>query len=146
MPLQKGLICLVLSNFTWLILSMIKNFIWSVLLNTAVLVIIALWIPFGGLHIQPISWEMTPYLLAMGLIFWLLYHIARPILKFLTTPINWITLWIAGILLNMIAIYAFAYIVNMLGFGIQVQLGGIEQTFILSIIIAILTLVLKKIL
>ncbi|MBP6086520.1 hypothetical protein KA478_05110 [Patescibacteria group bacterium] len=46
----------------------------------------------------------------------------------------------------MIALYAFTYIVNMLQLGVQVQLGSIEQTFILSIIVAILTLVLKKVL
>jgi uncharacterized membrane protein YvlD (DUF360 family) len=51
----------------------------------------------------------------MGFVFWLIYNIARPILKFLTTPINWITLGIAGILLNMIALYVFAYIINTLG-------------------------------
>jgi putative membrane protein len=125
---------------------MIKNFIWSILINTAVLVIIALWIPFGWLHITPISWNMAPVLLLMGLIFWVIYQVARPILKFLTTPINWITLGIAGVLLNMLALYVFAYVINTLGLGLQVQLGSIEQTFILSIIVTILTLVLKKVL
>ena len=82
----------------------------------------------------------------MGAIFWLIYHIATPILKFLATPINWITLGLAGVLLNMIALYGFAYIINTLQFGVSVTLGGVEQTFILSIIIAVLTLVLKKVL
>ena len=125
---------------------MLKNLLISVLINTGVLVIIAKWIPMGWLQIQPLSWENTPILLLMWVIFRWIYHIARPILKFLATPINWVTLWIAGILLNMIALYAFTYIVNMLQLGVQVQLGSIEQTFILSIIVAILTLVLKKVL
>ncbi len=125
---------------------MIKKLLLGILINTAVLVIIALWIPYGGLQISPLGWNATPILLLMGAIFWLIYHIATPILKFLTTPINWITLGLAGILLNMIALYSFVYIVNTLGFGINVALGTLEQTFILSIIIAILTLVLKKVL
>lgn len=125
---------------------MLKKLLLGVLINTAVLVIIALWIPYGWLQISPLGWDATPILLLMGAIFWLIYHIATPILKFLTTPINWITLGLAGILLNMIALYAFVYIVNTLGFGINVTLGTLEQTFILSIIIAILTLVLKKVL
>ncbi len=128
------------------IFDMIKNFIRTVLINTAVLVIIALWIPLWGLEITPISWEMAPLLLAMWLLFWLIYSVARPILKFLTTPINWITLGITWILLNMASLYLFTYIANQLNLGISVSLWSIEQTFILSIIVTILTLILKKIL
>jgi uncharacterized membrane protein YvlD (DUF360 family) len=123
---------------------MIKGLVRSVLINTLVLVIIALRIPFGWMHITPLTWNAAPYLLLMGFIFWAIFHVARPILGFLTTPINWFTLGLAGILLNMIALYAFMYIVNYLGFGVNVQLGSVEQTFILSIIVSVLTLVLKK--
>jgi uncharacterized membrane protein YvlD (DUF360 family) len=128
------------------IFHMIKNLIRTVLINTWVLVIIALRIPLWWLEISPLSREMAPLLLAMGLLFWLIYSVARPILKFLTTPINWITLWIAGILLNMWSLYLFTYIANQLNLGISVSLWSIEQTFILSIIVTVLTLVLKKIL
>ncbi|MBP6911115.1 phage holin family protein [Patescibacteria group bacterium] len=66
-------------------------------------------------------------------------------LKFLATPINILTLGIASIITNMIILYAFQYVVSRLDIGITVSLGSIEQTFILSIIIALLTLILKKI-
>ncbi len=125
---------------------MIKNVVLWVLINTGVLVIIALRVPYGWLTITPITWDAAPFLLLMWLIFGVIYHIAAPILKFLATPINWLTLWLASILLNMIALYLFAYVINTLQFGITVWLGGIEQTFILSIIITIITLVLKKVL
>ncbi|MEI7477051.1 MAG: phage holin family protein [bacterium] len=95
---------------------------------------------------QPVTWQSTPVLLLIGLIFRFIYHVARPLLKFLATPINFLTLGLAGILLNMIALYGFVFILQALNLGVTVTLGSIEQTFVLSIIISILTLVLKKIL
>jgi hypothetical protein len=71
---------------------MLKRLLISILINTAVLVGIAMRLPQGGLSISPISRSATPILLAMGGVFTLIYDIARPILKFLTTPINWLTL------------------------------------------------------
>jgi uncharacterized membrane protein YvlD (DUF360 family) len=82
----------------------------------------------------------------MGAVFTLIYDIARPTLKFLTTPINWITLGLAGVILNLGILYVFPFIINTLGLGVSVQIGSLEQLFILSIIISILTLLLKKIL
>lgn len=125
---------------------MLKRLVLSVLINTGVLVIIAVWIPQGGLQITPLSWSVTPVIVLMGAIFTLMYDIARPILRFLTTPINWITLGLAGIIINLVILYVFPFVVNSLGLGVTVQLGSIEQIFILSILITILTLVLKKIL
>ena len=98
------------------------------------------------MHITPLTRNAAPYLLLMGLIFWAIFHVARPILGFLAAPINWLTLGLAGILLNMIALYVFMYIVNAMTFGVHVQLGTMEQTFILSIIVSVLTLILKKVL
>lgn len=74
-----------------------------------------------------------------------MYWVMRKVLKFLATPINMLTLGIASIIINMIILYAFQYVVSQLDLGITVSLGSIEQTFILSIIITILTLILKKI-
>lgn len=56
-----------------------------------------------------------------------------------------LTLGIASIIINIVVLYAFQYIVNQLNLGVTVTLGSIEQTFILSIIISLLTLILKKI-
>lgn len=125
---------------------MIKNLFLSSIINTIVLVVIAMRIPLGGLSISPMSWNATPILLLMGFFFWLLYQIIRPLLKFLTTPINRLTLGIAGILINLITLYLFTYIVNSLNFGVTITLGTIVQTFVLSIIIALLTMIAKLIL
>jgi len=74
-----------------------------------------------------------------------MYWVIRKILKFLATPINMLTLGIASIIINMVILYLFQYIISQLDLGITVSLGSIEQTFILSIIITLLTLILKKI-
>lgn len=84
-------------------------------------------------------------MLALGAIFWLIYWVIRKILKFLATPVTMLTLGIASIIINIVVLYAFQYIVNQLNLGVTVTLGSIEQTFILSIIISLLTLILKKI-
>gem|GEM_PF-3012077 len=105
----------------------------------------ALYIPQGGLTIEPLARSATPLLLILGAIFRLMYWVIRKILKFLATPINMLTLGIASIIINMVILYLFQYIISQLDLGITVSLGSIEQTFILSIIITLLTLILKKI-
>lgn len=147
-PLQNAYFCLFLSNsyFIFYYKPMIKDFLRSVILNTIVLVVIAMWIPLGWLSISPLTRSATPILLVMGFFFWLVYQIVRPLLKFLTTPVNRLTLGIAWILINLIALYVFTYVVNSLNFGVHIGLGSITQTFILSIIISLLTMLGKAIL
>jgi uncharacterized membrane protein YvlD (DUF360 family) len=65
----------------------------------------------------------------------------------LSCPVNFLTLWLASIAINVIVFYMFAYVVNnYLNLGVSVQLWAIRQTLILSFIMAISIAILTKIL
>lgn len=85
------------------------------------------------------------------LILWFIFRVfnspIKRILKTLSFPVNFITLWLASIIINVLVFYMFAYTINnYLDLGVTVQLWQIRQTLILSFIMAIGIAVLTKIL
>jgi len=85
------------------------------------------------------------------LILWFIFRIfnspIKRILKTLSFPVNFITLWLASIIINVLVFYMFAYTINnYLDLGVSVQLWQIWQTLILSFIMAIGIAILTKIL
>ena len=85
--------------------------------------------------------------LVLGLVFWIFNSPIKWILKTLSCPVNFLTLWLASIAINVLVFYMFAYIVNnYLDLGVSVQLWAIRQTLILSFIMAISIAILTKIL
>jgi len=69
------------------------------------------------------------------------------ILKTLSCPVNFLTLWLASIAINVLVFYMFAYVVNTFLDGeVVVKLWEIRQTLILSFIMAISIAILTKIL
>lgn len=85
------------------------------------------------------------------LMLWLVFRIFNSpikwILKTLSCPVNFLTLWLVSIAINVLVFYMFQYFVNTYSHWIiEVKLWAIWQTLILSFIMAICTSILTKIL
>ena len=85
------------------------------------------------------------------LILWFVFRVFNSpikwILKTLSCPVNFLTLWLASIAINVLIFYLFAYVVNnYLDLWVAVKLWEIRQTLILSFIMSIWITVLTKIL
>ncbi len=85
--------------------------------------------------------------LILGFIFRVFNSPIKWILKTLSCPVNFLTLWLASIAINVLIFYLFAYVINnYLDLGVAVKLWEIRQTLILSFIMSIGITVLTKIL
>ena len=85
--------------------------------------------------------------LMLGFVFWVFNSPIKWILKTLSCPVNFLTLWLASIVINVLIFYLFAYVVNnYLDRGVTVKLWEIWQTLILSFIMSIGITILTKIL
>lgn len=85
--------------------------------------------------------------LVLGLIFRIFNSPIKRILKTLSCPVNFLTLWLLSLVINVLVFYLFAYAANFFFDGeLVVHLGTVWQTLILSFIMAIGTSILKKIL
>ena len=85
------------------------------------------------------------------LILWFIFRVfnspIKRILKTLSCPVNFLTLWLASIAINVLVFYMFAYAINnYFDLWMTVQLWEIWQTLILSFIMAIGIAILTKIL
>lgn len=85
--------------------------------------------------------------LMLGFVFRVFNSPIKWILKTLSCPVNFLTLWLASIVINVLIFYLFAYVVNnYLDRWVTVKLWEIWQTLILSFIMSIGITVLTKIL
>lgn len=60
-------------------------------------------------------------------------------------PLSIISFGLSTIILNLFLLYVFVGIVNNLAIGITIQLGTIIQTFVMSIMVSIVNLIVKTI-
>ena len=85
--------------------------------------------------------------LTLGFIFRIFNSPIKWLLKTLSCPVNFLTLWLASIVINVLIFYLFAHVVNQyLDLGVTVTLWEIWQTLILSFIMSIGITILTKIL
>lgn len=86
--------------------------------------------------------------LVLGFVFWVFNSPIKWILKTLSCPINFLTMWLMSLVINVLVFYIFAYVVNNIIFKweVAVHLWEIRQTVILSFIMAIGISILNKIL
>lgn len=86
--------------------------------------------------------------LALWFIFWVFNSPIKWILKTLSCPINFLTMWLMSLVINVLIFYVFEYVVNKIIFPweVAVHLWNILQTLILSFIMAVGIAVLNKIL
>ena len=108
-----------------------------------------LWIKisFSNPEIEKSIIKLVGTFLVLGLIFRIFNSPIKWILKTLSCPVNFMTLWLASIVINVLVFYMFAFVVNnYLDWEVMVKLWEIWQTLILSVIMGISISILTKIL
>ncbi len=77
--------------------------------------------------------------LVLGGVFWIVYDIIRRVIQVVTKPLSWLTLWLLWVLLNIVAIYGFAYIVSfVLELGVVIEPWTPVQIILFAIIVRII--------
>lgn len=133
-------------------MKIIKNLIANIVISWALLYVFnyySIWIKisFSNPEIEKSIITLIWTFLILGLIFRIFNSPIKWILKTLSCPVNFLTLWLASIAINVLVFYMFAYVINnYLNLGVNVQLWEIRQTLILSFIMAISIAILTKIL
>lgn len=133
-------------------MKLIKNLIANIVISWALLYVFnyySIWIKitFSNPEIEKSIITLVWAFLVLGLIFRIFNSPIKWILKTLSCPVNFLTLWLASIAINVLVFYMFAYVVNTFLDGeVVVKLWEIRQTLILSFIMAISIAILTKIL
>jgi len=133
-------------------MKVIKNLIANIVVCGALLFVFnyySIWIKIS--FANPEMWSSIITLVSTFLILWFVFRVfnspIKRILKTLSCPVNFLTLWLASIAINVLVFYLFSYVVNnYLDLGVTVQLWAIWQTLILSVIMWLWITVLTKIL
>jgi uncharacterized membrane protein YvlD (DUF360 family) len=133
-------------------MKIVKNLIANVVICGALLFVFnyySIWIKIN--FADPQTQQSIITLVWAFLILWFVFRIfnspIKRILKTLSCPVNFLTLWLASIAINVLVFYMFAYAINnYLDLWMSVQLWEIWQTLILSFIMAIWIAILTKIL
>lgn len=133
-------------------MKIIKNLIANVVICGALLFVFnyySIWIKIN--FANPEMQKSILTLIWGFLILWFVFRVFNSpikwILKTLSCPVNFLTLWLASIAINVLVFYMFAYAVNnYLDIWVTIQLWQIWQTLILSFIMAIGIAILTKIL
>ncbi len=124
---------------------MIKNLIINVVINWVILYFIHkydLWF-----KVQATRYDVYMTFLILWFVFWFFIFILKRILKILTLPLKILTFGISSLIINVLVIYIFEYVVNTYEaeFWIVVSLGTVLQVLVLSFIITLSYLLIKKI-
>lgn len=132
-------------------MKIIKNLVANIVISWALLFIFnyfSIWLKIS--FSDPEVWKSIVSLiwtfLLLWLVFWIFNSPIKWLLKTLSCPVNFLTLWLASIIINVLVFYMFAYVVNnYLDWWVVVKLWQVWQTFILSFIMSIGITVLTKI-
>ena len=133
-------------------MKIIKNLIVNIVISWALLFVFNhywLWIKimFWNPSIENSIIKLVGSFLILGLIFRIFNSPIKWILKTLSCPVNFLTFWLASIVINVVVFYMFAYVVNnYLDWEVMIKLWQVWQTLILSIIMGISISILTKIL
>lgn len=131
-------------------LKFLKNIIVSILAYGFILYIVN---QYSAWWFWVRSWflvESTQYnvvltFIVLALFFWIVNNIVKMVLKALTIPLKYLTLWLFSLVLNMLMIYIFEYLVNNSNIWVMITLGTIIQVFALSLIIALVYFLIKRV-
>lgn len=138
--------------FLWHYMKLIKNLIANIVVSGALLYVFnyySIWIKisFTNPEIENSIFSLVWAFLVLGFIFRVFNSPIKWLLKIVSCPVNFITLWLASIVINVLVFYLFAYFANTyLDWEVVVKLWEIWQTLILSFIMAISISILTKIL
>jgi len=134
------------------IMKIIKSLIVNIVICWALLFVFnyySLWIKitFTNPSVESSIMTLVCGFLVLWFIFWIFNSPIKWILKMLSCPVNFMTMWLASIVINVLIFYMFAYAVNnYLDWDVVVKLWEIWQTFILSVIMGVSINLLTKIL
>ncbi|MCX6823462.1 MAG: phage holin family protein [candidate division SR1 bacterium] len=126
-------------------MKIIKHFVITIVINAVLLYVVANHIPELGFKISSVYQDTLIIFGALGVGFWIVNSLLRSILKALTLPIKYMTLGISGLVINVLLLYVFEQLINYADVGITVHLGTLSQTFILSLIVTVIHLIVKKV-
>ena len=129
-----------------------KNLIANIVISWILLYVFnyySIWIKitFADPNVEKSIFTLVWAFLVLWFIFWVFNSPIKWLLKIVSCPVNFITFWLASVVINVLVFYLFAYVVNTyLDWQVIVKLWEIWQTLILSIIMATGITVLTKIL
>ncbi|UFX83472.1 phage holin family protein [Candidatus Absconditicoccus praedator] len=124
---------------------MINKILSSILINAFVIYVIARYIPELGFSIEPKSAITLELIFALGATFWVFDEVIKRLLKALVFPLMLLMSGLMSIIINIGIFYLYAYTVNdILPLEIEIVLGTFLQVVILSIVVSIANLLLKK--
>lgn len=81
----------------------------------------------------------------LSIIFWIINNVVKVILKILTIPLKYITFGLFSLVLNVLMIYIFEFLVNNSTIGVLIHLWTIVQVILLSLVVTIISFIIKKI-
>ena len=133
-------------------MKIIKNLIVNIVMCWALLFLFnyySLWIKIT--FTNPSVENSIVALVCAFLVLWFIFRVFNSpikwILKTLSCPVNFLTMWLASIVINVLVFYLFAYAVNnYFDWEVFVKLWQVWQTFILSVIMGVSISILTKIL
>ena len=124
----------------------IAHLLSSIIANSIILYVISTFIPTLWFKVIGDQNIFMTYII-LGAIFRFFNAIIKKIVKILTIPLSLITFGLSSIIINILIIYVFGYVVNTSPWlHVSVEIGGIIQTLIISILISLAYFILKKVL
>lgn len=121
-----------------------KGLILSIILYGVALYLLHNYMPIW-FHVESVQHNEILTFLILALLFWIVNNIVKVILKILTIPLKYLTFGLFSLVLNMFLIYLFEYFVNNSDLWIKIFLGDIWQVFLLSLYVAVVSAIIKKI-
>ncbi len=122
----------------------LKNLILNVVLHGVALYFINKYMP-SWFRVESLQYTVIFTFLILAVLFWIVNNIIKVILKILTIPLKYLTFGLFSLVLNMFMLYLFEYFVNNSAMGITIYLGTIMQVFVLSLYVAMVSFLIKKI-
>ncbi len=98
----------------------------------------------GWLVVTKSEYDPNLTFLVLALIFWGLSITVKKIVSVITLPIKWLTFGLFAIVINVVFLYFFEYVLWIYDFGVEIALGEFVQVLMLSFILIIPALLVKK--
>ena len=136
----------------FILMKIVRNLIINVVICSVLLYVFNYYKFWIEIEFLSNAWNSLIWTIWMFLILWFIFWVFNSpikwILKTLSCPINFLTLWLVSLVINVLVFYLFAYVVNNIIFPweVVVHLGSILQTVILSFVMAVGISILNKIL
>ena len=126
-------------------MSFLKQSIIGIFLGGFILYLIRTYFPGLGLSVYSEYDNVFVVFAFLGLFSWICNVLVKGILRLLTLPLSIFSLWLFSLVLNFFLLYVFEQFVNFLAVWVVIHLWNVVQVFVLSCVLSMLYLLLKKI-